>query len=281
MAERQPDSRWPSYVLLALWTLAFSLGLFYALSSPNRASFWLGLLVALLGALLGILELVTLLAARKSAPVSQEASVSSPAPQATVEPMPSRVEILSRERVFDDFFKIDRIVLRHERFDGSMSQELTRLVFERGDAVAVLPYDRRRRQVLLVRQFRLPAYEREGKGWLWEIVAGTVEVGRDPERVARSELLEEAGYRLAALHHIMTVYPSPGGATERVHLYVAPMEPQDRIAAGGGLRHSGEDILVRTFDLDDALRMMEGDEIRDAKTVLALQYAALHWDELP
>lgn len=279
MAERQLDSRWPSYVLLALWTLAFLLGLFYAFSGARGFSFWLGLLVALLGALLGVLELLTLLAGRSS-PISQDASVSFPAPQATVEPMPTRVEILSRERLFDDFFKIDRVVLRHERFDGSMSQELARLVFERGDAVAILPYDHRRRQVLLVRQFRLPAYERDGKGWLWEVVAGTVEAGRNPEEVARSELLEEAGYRLASLHHVMTVYPSPGGATERVHLYLAPMEPQDRISAGGGLRHSGEDILVRAFDLDDALRMMEAGEIADAKTVLALQYAALHWDEL-
>ncbi|MCD6518602.1 MAG: NUDIX hydrolase, partial [Anaerolineae bacterium] len=175
--------------------------------------------------------------------------------------------------------KIDRAVVRYERFDGTMSPPLVRFVFERGDSVAVLPFDRKRHRVVLVQQFRYPAYVRGGPGWLWEIVAGMWEEGRAPEDVVRSEALEEAGYRLRALHHIMTVYPSPGGSSERVCVYLAPVECQDRVARGGGLPEDGEDILVQEFSLEEALEMIESGQIVDAKTILALQYLAAHWGE--
>jgi len=180
------------------------------------------------------------------------------------------------ERVLDGFFRVDRVQLRHERFDGRMSPPMTRLLFERGDSVAVLPYDRKRDEVLLVRQFRYPAFVRGGPGWLWEIIAGMQEEGVDPKDVARNEAMEEAGYRLGPLRHIATVYPSPGGSSERVAIYLASVTEADRVSAGGGLEESGEDIQVRMVPLDEALAMIEDGRIMDAKTVLALQYLALH-----
>jgi len=194
--------------------------------------------------------------------------------------MSKRVTVFSQERILDGFFKIDRAVVSYERFDGAMSAPMTRLVFERGDSVAVLLYDRQQREVVLVQQFRYPAYVRDGCGWLWEIIAGTQEEGRSPEEVARAEALEEAGYHLEALHHVATVYPSPGGAPERMHIFLAPVSAAQRVERGGGLAESGEDILVRTFRLEEAWRMVEDGRIVDAKTVLALQYLALHGQEL-
>jgi len=194
--------------------------------------------------------------------------------------MSKRVTVFSQERILDGFFKIDRAVVSYERFDGTMSAPMTRLVFERGDSVAVLLFDRQRREVVLVQQFRYPAYVRDGDGWLWEIIAGTQEEGRSPEEVVRAEALEEAGYHLDALHHVATVYPSPGGTSERMHIFLAPVSAAQRVGRGGGLAESGEDILVRTFSLEEALRMVEDGRIADAKTVLALQYLALHEQEL-
>jgi len=112
---------------------------------------------------------------------------------------PTRVVVTATERVFEGFFKLDRATVSYERFDGSMSAPVNRLVFERGDSVAVLPFDRERRTVILGQQFRYPACLRDGPGWLWEIVAGMIEPGRDAEEVARSEALEEAGYSLGEL----------------------------------------------------------------------------------
>jgi len=161
-----------------------------------------------------------------------------------------------------------------------MSPVVTRLVLERGDSVAVLPYDRERGEVVLIQQFRYPAYVRDGDGWLWEIIAGAQEEGRSPEEVARAEALEEAGYRLDNLRHVATVYPSPGGTSERMHIFFATVSSQGRVGQGGGLAESGEDILVRTFRLEEALQMVEEGCIVDAKTIIALYYLALHREEL-
>jgi len=191
---------------------------------------------------------------------------------------PRRVEVLDCQRLLDAFLRVDRVQLRHERYDGGMSRPLTRLVVDRGHSVAVLPYDPARRRVILVRQFRYPAYADGGPGWLWEIIAG-VQDG-SPEQVVRTEARQEAGLHLAELRHITTVYLSPGACTERVAIYIAPSDIQafpDRIA---GLAEEGEDILVRSMSLDEALEKVHRGEICDAKSVIALQYLALHWNEL-
>lgn len=194
--------------------------------------------------------------------------------------MSKRVIVFSRQRLLDGFFKVDRAEVSYERYDGTMSPVVTRLVLERGDSVAVLPYDRERGEVVLIQQFRYPAYVRDGDGWLWEIIAGAQEEGRSPEEVARAEALEEAGYRLDNLRHVATVYPSPGGTSERMHIFLATVSSQGRVGQGGGLAESGEDILVRTFRLEEALQMVEEGRIVDAKTIIALYYLALHRQEL-
>lgn len=185
------------------------------------------------------------------------------------------VELLRTQRVYDGFFKLDLITHRYRQRDGTMSRPLERLVFERGDAVAVLPYDRARRCVLLVRQFRLPVYLREGDGWLWETVAGIVDRGRDPVAVARAEAWEEAGLTLPAVEHVTTCYLSCGASTERIHIYIAAYDERCRTAPGGGLAQEDEDIGVYEVPWERALGMLARGEIRDAKTILALQHLAL------
>jgi ADP-ribose pyrophosphatase len=193
---------------------------------------------------------------------------------------PHRVEVLEKERVFDSFFQMDRARLRFEQFDGTLSEPVTRLVFERGDSVGVLLYDGETREVVLAQQFRYPAYTRDPEdAWLWEIVAGMQE-GDAPEEVAHNEAMEEAGYRLDELHYIMTLYPSPGGSSERMHLYLAPVTSGDRVADGGGVDDDAEDVRVARFELGQALEMVRDGRIRDAKTVVALQYLALYEDQL-
>jgi ADP-ribose pyrophosphatase len=188
-----------------------------------------------------------------------------------------RVEVIEQTREYDGVFKLDRVVLRFEKFSGEMSQKLTRLVFERGDSAAVLLYDRQRDAVILVEQFRYPAYAREGAGGrLLEIVAGTVDRGRTPEAVARAELVEEAGYVLEELQYVTTFYPSPGASTERIHLYLGYLSSATQIGPGGGTAGTGEDIRVHAVPFNTALQWVRDGLIRDAKTIIALQYLALH-----
>ena len=241
-----------------------------------------------------------------------------------------------QNREHDGWFKLDHYVLRHEGFNGTMSKPLSRLVFERGDSAAVLLYDSKRDTVVLVEQFRFPAYLRESAeslhllagaeslhllagaeslhllagaeslqlfagaeslhlfagedGLLLEIVAGTVDAGKKPEDVARSELVEEAGYAVSSLEHVSTFYPSPGACTERIFLYLGHVVPADRIAAGGGVPASlcgggkadtGEDIRVHEMPLAEAVRLVKEGAIRDAKTILALQYLMLEQQRNP
>lgn len=196
------------------------------------------------------------------------------------EPDERRVEIREHERVFDGFLAIDRYTVVHEQYDGRLSEPASRLVLERGDSAAVLPYHPETGQVVLVQEFRLPAFVRHDPAWLWEIIAGSVEPGRTPEEVVRSEALEEAGYRLDHLSRLTTVYPSPGGTSERIFLYWADLRQAERVSSGGGLPESGEDIRVATLSLDEALAMIRQEAIVDAKTILALQFVAMAGETL-
>lgn len=186
-----------------------------------------------------------------------------------------QVEVLEQRREYDGFFKLEHVKLRFERFDGRMSEAIERIVFERGDSAAVLLYDEEHNAVVLVEQFRYPVYIREKpEGRLLEIVAGTMDGGRTPESVARSELLEEAGYALKELELVTTFYPSPGACSERIHLYIGYITSGARIGPGGGVG-TGEDIRVHEVPLDKALDWIREGVIRDAKTIIALQYLAL------
>ena len=139
------------------------------------------------------------------------------------------VEVLDRERLSDGYIKVDRLRLRLPT-----GEEISREVEHHGAAVAVLPYDAARRVALVVRLFRLPAFEVTGIGSLEEACAGMIEHG-DEEATARQEADEELGYRLGDLERVGKVWPSPGVSTETCTLFLAPYMPADRIGPGGGL----------------------------------------------
>jgi ADP-ribose pyrophosphatase len=195
--------------------------------------------------------------------------------------MAGQVYLDKLECVLDEFFRVLRATFRFDKLDGSTSAPVERLVFERGDSAAVLLYDADTDSVVLVEQLRLPVHLREGHGWLLELVAGMVDAGRTPEEVVRSEALEEAGYRLEAVEPVATVYLSPGACTERITIFLAPVSAAQRVQPGGGLPEGGEDIRVRVLPLDECERMIADGRIRDAKTILALQYLRLLQSQRP
>lgn len=183
--------------------------------------------------------------------------------------MPKKVEIISVIRDYDGFFKIDKATFRYEKFNGEMSEPVTRLVLERGNSVGVLLYNEETDSVILVKQFRYPAYINGGPGWILEIVAGMINEG-DVISVARSELLEEAGYEAEDLEFIGKFYVSPGGSSEIVYLYWS--RAHHKKALGGGKSEEHEDIELVEIKLDDAMEMIKSGEICDAKTIIAIQW---------
>jgi len=190
-----------------------------------------------------------------------------------------RVEVLERTVAYDGYFTIIRYRLRHTLFSGGMSRELVRELFERGHAVAVLPYDPARGQVVLIEQFRIGALEVLSHPWLLEPVAGIIEPGESAEAVARREALEEAGLELLDLMPACEYFASPGGSTETCQVFIGKV---DAIRAGGvhGLADEGEDIRVHVMALDEALHAIDQRRIRVASTIVALQWLALHRAEI-
>ncbi|CAM5260454.1 GDP-mannose pyrophosphatase OS=Streptomyces griseus subsp. griseus (strain JCM 4626 / NBRC)OX=455632 GN=SGR_1100 PE=3 SV=1 [Streptomyces griseus subsp. griseus] len=130
--------------------------------------------------------------------------------------------------------------------------------------------------MLLTRQFRYPAYVNgHPDGMLVEAAAGLLDA-QDPHTAIRRESAEELGIRLGPLTPVFDVYMSPGSVTECLHFFAAPYTPADRVGAGGGLEEEGEDIEVLELPFADALAMARDGRITDGKTLLLLQWAALH-----
>jgi len=173
------------------------------------------------------------------------------------------------------FFRLERLRLRHALFAGGMSPPLTRELFERGHAVAVLPYDPVADAVVLIEQFRVGALARPGGPWLVEIVAGIIDGDEGPEAVARREAVEEADLRLGRLEQIGRFYVSPGGSSESVQLFCGEV---DAGGAGGvhGLVEEGEDIRVFAEPFAAAMQRLAAGGIDSATPVIALQWLALN-----
>jgi ADP-ribose pyrophosphatase len=182
-----------------------------------------------------------------------------------------KVEIQNKRIVFDDIFKIQEATLRFQKFNGQMSEPVRRLVFERGDSAAALLFNRDTQKVLLINQFRYPAYEK-GQGWLCEVVAGAIDENEQPEESIKREIREEIGYEANELTHIATFYVSPGGTCERVLLYYGEVGEADRVSAGGGLASEQEDLQLVELTLPDLWQALENGDIVDAKTLIAAQW---------
>ena len=189
------------------------------------------------------------------------------------------VQIVKTETVFKGFFRIDKVTLRHKLFRGGWSGEFPRELFERGEAVCVLLYDPQRDGVTLVEQFRIGALDDERSPWLLELVAGMVEPGESAEDVARRETEEEAGCRFYDLLPVCRYWVSPGGTSERVHLFCGLIDSE---GVGGihGLEEENEDIRLVKMTFTDAWQRLEKGDINNAATIMALQWLKLNHQHL-
>jgi ADP-ribose pyrophosphatase len=177
--------------------------------------------------------------------------------------------------LFEKYFRLDEYSLSHELYGGGHSPVFTREVFERGSVVAVLPYDRQRRKVVLIEQFRVGAVEDAEGPWLIESVAGVIEPGESQREVAIRECQEEAGCAIQQLHPIIDYYVSPGGTSEYCSLFCALVD-SDGIGGVHGLAHENEDILVMVVDAEQAFEWVRGGRIRSSATIIALQWLELN-----
>ncbi|WP_437748736.1 ADP-ribose diphosphatase [Enterobacter mori] len=189
------------------------------------------------------------------------------------------VEIIARETLYSGFFSMDLYRFRHRLFNGEMSGEIKREIFERGHAAVLLPFDPVRDEVVLVEQIRIAAYDVSESPWLLEMVAGMIEEGESVEDVARREALEEAGLVVGRTKPVLSYLASPGGTSERLSIMVGEV---DATTAEGihGLADENEDIRVHVVSREQAYQWVEEGSIDNAASVIALQWLQLHYEAL-
>jgi nudix-type nucleoside diphosphatase (YffH/AdpP family) len=187
--------------------------------------------------------------------------------------MAGNIHIRRRQTVSSGHGVLERLSIERKRFDGH-TQTIAREIYDPGDGVAILLYDPSRSRVVLVRQFRAPAYLRDGRESLIEVCAGRLD-GEDALTRIVKEAEEETGYAVREPRRLFEAYMSPGSFAEKLVFFAARYSPEDRTGRGGGA-DEGEDIEILEPTLNEALAMIERGEIVDAKTIMLLDYAKLH-----
>ena len=189
------------------------------------------------------------------------------------------VDVVERTSPFKGFFRVDEYRLKHRLFEGGWSGEMTREVFERGHAVAVLLFDPDLDRVVMIEQFRIGAYaalayewyDDGASPWLIEPVAGMIGKGENPEDVARRETVEETGCELKDIEPICQYLVSPGGTSESVLIYCGHVDATNAEGVHG-LREEHEDILVFSLPAEEAFRLMDEGKANTAITIISLQW---------
>lgn len=189
------------------------------------------------------------------------------------------LEIIDKSTVFQGFFRIERWQLKHKLFAGGWSQPMIREVFERGQAVVVLPYNAQTDEVVLVEQFRVGAVGQGRSPWLLEAIAGMIDPGQSAEATAIREAEEEAGLTLTELWPMLSYFSSPGGSTEKISLFLGRLTVP--VQSGlFGLDSEHEDIKMHVMPRTTAMALLAAQQIDNAATVIGLQWLALNLSQV-
>jgi GDP-mannose pyrophosphatase NudK len=181
-----------------------------------------------------------------------------------------KTEILS-----NNWYTLKKVTVEYQKKDSTWDIQ-EREVYDRGNGAVILLYNSLKETVILTRQFRLPTYLNGNKtGLLIEACAGLLDLD-NPEACIIRETEEETGYQLRSVKKIFEAYMSPGAVTEILHFFVGEYDISMKVSEGGGLEHEHEDIDVIEIPFAQAYVMIESGEIKDAKTIMLLQYAKIN-----
>jgi GDP-mannose pyrophosphatase NudK len=189
--------------------------------------------------------------------------------------MIDNVNIVHTEVLSDNWYVLRKITYEYRKKDGSAHVQ-TREAYDRGNGAAILLYNKAQQTVILTRQFRLPSFiNGNSSGMLIEACAGLLDQD-NPEDCIRRETEEETGYKVSDVRKIFEAYMSPGSVTEMLHFFIAEYSKEMKVTEGGGVAHEEENIEVVEIGIEEAMKMIGTGEIKDAKTIMLLQYVTLH-----
>jgi GDP-mannose pyrophosphatase NudK len=186
----------------------------------------------------------------------------------------TKVHIEKTEILSDNWYTLKKVTFSLLKKDGTTEQQ-SREAYDRGNGAVILLYNKNSNQVILTKQFRLPTFiNGNPTGMMIEACAGLLD-NDNPEDCIRRETEEETGYKISHVEKIFEAYMSPGSVTEILHFFIAEYSDEMKMTDGGGLADEGENIEVMEILFDDALKMIDSGEIKDAKTIMLLQYLKL------
>jgi nudix-type nucleoside diphosphatase (YffH/AdpP family) len=186
-----------------------------------------------------------------------------------------QIKIIKEELLSDNWYTLKKYTYEILKQDG-IRQIQTREVYDRGNGAVILLYNQEFKTVILTRQFRLPSFVNGNKkGVLIEACAGLLDQD-NPEEAIKRETEEETGYRIKDVRKIFDSYMSPGSVSEILYFFIAEYTPSMKVHEGGGIEHEQEDIEVLEISFDKAYGMIASGEIRDAKTIMLLQYVKIN-----
>jgi len=189
--------------------------------------------------------------------------------------MINNVNILKTEILSDNWYVLRKITYSYSKKDGSV-QTQSRETYDRGNGATILLYNKEQKTVILTRQFRLPTFVNgNASGMLIETCAGLLDKD-NAEDAIRRETEEETGYKISDVRKIFELYMSPGSVTEILYFFIAEYSTEMKITDGGGMAHEEENIEVMELPFEQAMSMIKTGEIRDAKTIILIQYMRLH-----
>lgn len=186
-----------------------------------------------------------------------------------------KIKIQQTDLLSNNWYLLKKVTYEYQKEDSVIETHI-REVYDRGNGAAILLYNSKQKTVILTRQFRLPTYLNGNEtGMMIEVCAGLLDKDH-PEQCIIRETEEETGYRLSTVHKVFETYMSPGAVTEILYLFVGEYDATMKVSNGGGIATEQENIEVLEFDFDKALAMIQTGEIKDAKTILLLQYAKIN-----
>jgi GDP-mannose pyrophosphatase NudK len=189
--------------------------------------------------------------------------------------MINNVKILSTEILSDNWYTLKKITYEYRKADGTLRNQ-SRETYDRGNGATILLYNKEQNTVILTRQFRLPSFVNGNTdGMLIEACAGLLDKD-NPEDCIRRETEEETGYKITDVRKIFEAYMSPGSVEEMLYFFIAEYSQSMKVHEGGGVEHEEENIEVLELPFERALNMIDTGEIKDAKTIMLLQYMKLH-----
>ncbi|MCF6348859.1 MAG: GDP-mannose pyrophosphatase NudK [Flavobacteriaceae bacterium] len=185
-----------------------------------------------------------------------------------------KVKIKEIKNLSNDWYTLDKVNFDYQLKNGNW-QNQNRECYNRGNGAAILLYNTIKKTVILTKQFRMPTYlNGNDSGMMIEVCAGLLD-GDDPVTCIKKEVEEETGYKIDNPKKIFEIYTSPGAVTEIIHYFIAEYSDKMKINDGGGLATESEEIEVLEIDLNKALSMIADGNIKDAKTIILLQYVRI------